>query len=150
MLVLIFFGSSPTPDVALACGSASTSKVLNSSTARAAARLMEVVVFPTPPFWFAIAIIFPMVLCVLLKFFTLSYSHKMYLLASLFKLLTYFSGIYFYNIEGVVMHANNVVALNKIACFNGIVGTHGKVISTGQHSEFKRGSGFANKLHIVG
>ncbi len=39
--------------VLFACGSPSTSNVLNSSTAKLAARLIAVVVFPTPPFWFA-------------------------------------------------------------------------------------------------
>jgi hypothetical protein len=34
-------------------------KVLYSSTAKLAAKFMAVVVLPTPPFWFAIAIIFP-------------------------------------------------------------------------------------------
>jgi len=43
----------PTPDVELACGSASTISVLKSRTARLAARFIAVVVFPTPPFWFA-------------------------------------------------------------------------------------------------
>jgi len=49
------------PEVALACGSASTSKVLYSKAARLAARLIAEVVLPTPPFWLATAIIFPMV-----------------------------------------------------------------------------------------
>jgi len=42
----------------LACGSRSTSSVLRPRIARAAARLMAVVVFPTPPFWFATAMTF--------------------------------------------------------------------------------------------
>src|SRR2546425_5230710 len=41
--------------VLLAWGSRSISRVLLFFRARAAARLMAVVVFPTPPFWFAIA-----------------------------------------------------------------------------------------------
>ena len=40
----------PAPDVALACGSASTSRTFLSSEANAAARFTAVVVFPTPPF----------------------------------------------------------------------------------------------------
>src|SRR5665811_1230251 len=55
MLVLIFFKSNPLPDVALACGSASMINVLFSNTAKLAPRLIAVVVFPTPPFWLAIA-----------------------------------------------------------------------------------------------
>ncbi len=45
--------STPRPVVELPCGSESTSRTRNSEAARAAARLIEVVVFPTPPFWFA-------------------------------------------------------------------------------------------------
>ena len=43
-------GLIPIPEVEFACGSASTIKVLKSSTARLAARFIAVVVFPTPPF----------------------------------------------------------------------------------------------------
>jgi hypothetical protein len=50
--------STPRPLVALACGSRSTSRTFFPSSARAALRLIEVVVLPTPPFWFATAIIF--------------------------------------------------------------------------------------------
>ena len=39
----------------LAWGSRSTSRTLRPRIARAAERLMAVVVLPTPPFWFAIA-----------------------------------------------------------------------------------------------
>src|SRR5215213_1108871 len=39
----------------LACGSRSMRSVFLCRKARAAARLMAVVVLPTPPFWFAIA-----------------------------------------------------------------------------------------------
>src|SRR5512147_654295 len=39
----------------LACGSRSMSRTVRPRMARAAARLIAVVVFPTPPFWFAIA-----------------------------------------------------------------------------------------------
>src|SRR5437588_12928762 len=46
----------PTPLVELPCGSASMSSVLRSAAAREAARWTAVVVLPTPPFWFAIAI----------------------------------------------------------------------------------------------
>ena len=42
--------SNPVPEVAFACGSASTIKTFFSSTARLAAKLIAVVVFPTPPF----------------------------------------------------------------------------------------------------
>src|SRR5271166_4875825 len=41
--------------VQLDCGSRSTRSVFFFFSARAAARLMDVVVFPTPPFWLAIA-----------------------------------------------------------------------------------------------
>src|SRR5687768_16199372 len=47
----------PAPEVALPCGSASTSNTLLPHVAITAARLTAVVVFPTPPFWFATAII---------------------------------------------------------------------------------------------
>src|SRR5437764_10930791 len=43
----------PTPEVAFACGSRSTRRTLRSQAANDAPRLMAVVVFPTPPFWFA-------------------------------------------------------------------------------------------------
>ena len=51
----------PNPDVALACGSASISSTFLPLVASDAAKLIDVVVFPTPPFWFAKAIIFPIV-----------------------------------------------------------------------------------------
>src|SRR2546422_4120019 len=47
--------ATPRPLVALPCGSRSTSSTRRSETASDAARLTAVVVFPTPPFWFAIA-----------------------------------------------------------------------------------------------
>jgi hypothetical protein len=47
------------PDVQFACGSISIRRVECSVAAREAARLMDVVVFPTPPFWFATDITFP-------------------------------------------------------------------------------------------
>src|SRR2546425_12662279 len=47
--------ATPRPLVALLCGSRSTSSTRRSETASDAARLTAVVVFPTPPFWFAIA-----------------------------------------------------------------------------------------------
>ena len=50
--------SKPRPDVALACGSASSSSTFLPRMASEAARLIAVVVFPTPPFWFASAMIF--------------------------------------------------------------------------------------------
>src|SRR6266540_4478743 len=46
----------PSPAVRLACGSMSTQRTLNPSSASAPPRLIAVVVLPTPPFWFAIAI----------------------------------------------------------------------------------------------
>src|SRR5690606_37309206 len=49
--------STPSPLVALPCGSMSTTGVRRSATARHAPRLIAVVVFPTPPFWFAMAMI---------------------------------------------------------------------------------------------
>jgi hypothetical protein len=46
----------PKPLEAFAWGSQSTSRVLISAAASEAPRLMAVVVFPTPPFWLAMAI----------------------------------------------------------------------------------------------
>src|SRR3569832_2633593 len=48
------------PDVALPCGSASTSRTRVPQDAIIAARLTAVVVFPTPPFWLATAIVLAM------------------------------------------------------------------------------------------
>src|SRR5713226_3948620 len=48
--------SMPTPLVVFAWGSASMSSVFRSAAASEAARFTAVVVLPTPPFWFAIAI----------------------------------------------------------------------------------------------
>src|SRR5438105_3074654 len=48
----------PSPLVAFACGSRSMSKVRTPLAARQAARLTDVVVLPTPPFWLATAMIF--------------------------------------------------------------------------------------------
>ena len=48
--------SKPKPEEVFACGSASTSKTLNPELANATPRLTAVVVFPTPPFWLAMAI----------------------------------------------------------------------------------------------
>ena len=42
--------SIPIPEVAFACGSASMSNTFFSRTPSDAAKFMEVVVFPTPPF----------------------------------------------------------------------------------------------------
>ena len=47
--------SMPTPLVEFAWGSASTRSVLRSAVASEAATLTAVVVFPTPPFWLAMA-----------------------------------------------------------------------------------------------
>src|SRR5260221_10313586 len=46
------FFTRPRPLVEFDCGSQSTSRVLTSAAASEAARLMAVVVLPTPPFWF--------------------------------------------------------------------------------------------------
>ena len=54
--------STPSPDEALACESASISSTRFSSVASDAARFMEVVVLPTPPFWLAKAMILLMML----------------------------------------------------------------------------------------
>src|SRR5919206_1474355 len=50
----------PSPRVAFACGSTSASSVLQPASAMQAATLTAVVVFPTPPFWLAIAYTVPM------------------------------------------------------------------------------------------
>src|SRR6185437_5665898 len=50
----------PYPPVELAWGSQSMRRVLRPSSARAAERLMAVVVLPTPPFWFTTARTFAM------------------------------------------------------------------------------------------
>src|SRR6185369_13303580 len=47
----------PAPVVALPCGSRSTRSTRRFIATRLAARLTAVVVLPTPPFWFAIAMI---------------------------------------------------------------------------------------------
>lgn len=49
----------PKPPVVLLWGSQSTTSVFRSAAAREAPRLIAVVVFPTPPFWLAMAIIRP-------------------------------------------------------------------------------------------
>src|SRR5579864_9536753 len=51
----------PLPTVALPCGSRSINITRRFMAANEAARFILVVVFPTPPFWLAIAIIFPTV-----------------------------------------------------------------------------------------
>src|SRR5215207_714477 len=48
-------GATPRPLVALPCGSMSTTSTLSPLSARYAARLIAVVLFPTPPFWFTMA-----------------------------------------------------------------------------------------------
>src|SRR6266852_5222138 len=60
MLMRSGFLTRPRPLVEFDCGSQSTSKVLTSAAASEAARLMAVVVLPTPPFWLATAITRPM------------------------------------------------------------------------------------------
>ena len=49
------FARSPSPEVAFACGSRSMTSARSPASARQAARLIAVVVLPTPPFWFASA-----------------------------------------------------------------------------------------------
>src|SRR5258707_15864715 len=56
------FFTRPRPLVEFDCGSQSTSSVLTSAAASEAARLMAVVVLPTPPFWLATAMTRPMIL----------------------------------------------------------------------------------------
>ena len=48
-------GETPTPLLALPCGSRSTSSVRRSAAATLAARFTAVVVLPTPPFWLTTA-----------------------------------------------------------------------------------------------
>src|SRR5690606_4102781 len=50
-------GLAPSPTESAPCGSKSTSSTLRPYSARAAPRLMVVVVLPTPPFWLAMAMI---------------------------------------------------------------------------------------------
>ena len=52
--------STPKPEVVLACGSKSQTSTRQSCALSAAARLTQVVVFPTPPFWLTMAMVFPM------------------------------------------------------------------------------------------
>src|SRR5262245_22091076 len=54
-MVALLLEESPSPAVALACGSRSISSVSTPRAASSAPRLMAVVVLPTPPFWFAMA-----------------------------------------------------------------------------------------------
>ena len=61
MLLLFFAVSTPRPEVELLWGSKSTSRVSWSKAARATARLMAVVVLPTPPFWLTNEIIFAII-----------------------------------------------------------------------------------------
>src|SRR5271155_3301217 len=49
----------PNPVVVFPCGSESIKRTRRSLAANEAAKLMAVVVFPTPPFWFAIAMTLP-------------------------------------------------------------------------------------------
>src|SRR5271167_2576021 len=65
--MLIRSGSftSPRPLEEFDCGSQSTNNVLTSAAASEAARLMAVVVLPTPPFWLATAIMRPIDVLVL-------------------------------------------------------------------------------------
>src|SRR5713101_5450602 len=58
MVCVRIFLEAPMPLLVLDCGSISTSNTLRPAAARYVARLMAVVVFPTPPFWLAIAYTF--------------------------------------------------------------------------------------------
>ena len=51
----------PKPLVAFDCGSQSMSRLFTSAAANYAAKLMAVVVLPTPPFWLATAMTHPMI-----------------------------------------------------------------------------------------
>src|SRR5208282_2698212 len=62
MLMRSGFLTKPSPLVEFDWGSQSTSSVLTSAAASEAARLMAVVVLPTPPFWLATAMTRPMIL----------------------------------------------------------------------------------------
>src|SRR6202035_1537667 len=62
MLMRSGFFTRPRPLVEFDCGSQSTRSVLTSAAASEAARLMAVVVLPTPPFWLATAMTRPMIL----------------------------------------------------------------------------------------
>ena len=52
--------STPKPEVVLAWGSKSQMRTRWPCSFRAAARLTQVVVLPTPPFWLTMAMVFPM------------------------------------------------------------------------------------------
>src|SRR5215469_13305378 len=58
MVFGLMFFTAPMPLVVLACGSISTSSTLRPAAARYVARLIAVVVLPTPPFWFVMAYTF--------------------------------------------------------------------------------------------
>src|SRR5271163_1894600 len=60
MLMRSGFLTKPRPLLEFDCGSQSTNSVLTSAAASEAARLMAVVVLPTPPFWLATAMTRPM------------------------------------------------------------------------------------------
>ena len=55
----LLLNSNPKAEEAFPWGSASINRTFFSKTPRAADRLTDVVVFPTPPFWFATEIILP-------------------------------------------------------------------------------------------
>ena len=61
--------STPTPREVLPCGSKSISKTERFNLTKEDERLIAVVVFATPPFWFAIAIIRAVLSLPLLKIF---------------------------------------------------------------------------------
>src|SRR5687768_2693302 len=95
------------PEVALACGSASTNNVLCSKAAKLAARLIAVVVLPTPPFWFATAIIFPILILLLrlnLYCNCLAYLHEYQVNAQILSGILYHFLLNFYRRKRIEMH----------------------------------------------
>ena len=79
------FLSTPNPLVIFPCGSKSIANTFFLLSAKQAARLIAVVVFPTPPFWFAIAIILPILvffsLIIILPNCSFSLYHSSYCIA---------------------------------------------------------------------
>src|SRR5688572_14197751 len=137
MLLEISPGSYPMPEVALACGSASTNKVLCSKAAKLAARLMAEVVLPTPPFWFATAIIFPILILLLrlnLYCNCLAYFHKDQVFTRLFCGICYRFLFNFNGRESIKMHGYNVFGFHPFCCDQSIFRTHCKVIADRQQS----------------
>src|SRR5690625_1607828 len=76
--------STPTPLVAFPCGSISINNTSLPNSAKLAPKLTVVVVLPTPPFWFVIAIILLIMSPARYHVYTLSYHYVIFLLLSLF------------------------------------------------------------------